>query len=206
MLIILSSLLLLLLLLPTPLVFSLPGAAWTEEETLIVKAKLHEVMARRKHVAKEYLALHPELGLTWWPEPKSLPNAPKLLRLGFHGCIKYADGTGGCNGCLNNENMGLDSRHNCTKGEDNSMLPNSVRTDNAGLELTADILEEIFTNPDFPRSAQKLTVSLAETGKSRADLWNFAQAVAVEMGVNTNNQKCEEVRGDLSLLHVSISF
>ena len=31
-------------------------------------------------VSKEYLALHPELGLTTWPENKSKPSAPKLLR------------------------------------------------------------------------------------------------------------------------------
>ena len=117
-----------------------------------------------------------------------------MLRLGFHGCIKYQDGTGGCNGCLNSENMGLDRRHNCTKGKDNTMLPNAVKTDNSGLELTADILEEIFTNADFPAFAEKLPVSLAESGKSRADLWNFAQAVAVEMGINNNNAMCDKVR------------
>ena len=38
--------------------------------------------------SSEYLALHPELGLDSWPEPKSLPNAAKLLRLGFHGCLQ----------------------------------------------------------------------------------------------------------------------
>ena len=73
------------------------------------------------------------------------------------------------------------------------MLPNTVKTDNAGLELTADILEEIFTNPDFPPAAQKLAESLAQSGKSRADLWNFAQAVAVERGINNNNDLCDEV-------------
>ena len=73
------------------------------------------------------------------------------------------------------------------------MLPNSVKTDNAGLEMTADILEEIFTNPDFPKKTPKLAVSLAESGKSRADLWNFAQAVAVERGINNNNDMCDQV-------------
>ena len=28
-------------------------------------------------------------------------QAPKAVRLGFHDCLKYADGTGGCDGCLN---------------------------------------------------------------------------------------------------------
>ena len=80
------------------------------------------------------------------------------------------------------------------------MLPNTVKTDNAGLELTADILEEIFTNPDFPPAAQKLAESLAQSGKSRADLWNFAQAVAVERGINNNNNKCDHVSQVLIVL------
>ena len=184
--------LLLLALAITPLLSS-PGQPWTTEETLILKAKLTEVMNRRSWVAKEYLKIHKEVGFSSWPEPHSLPNAAKMLRLGFHGCLKFSDGSGGCNGCLNNHNLGLEHRHSCSKGEDNTMLPNTVRTDNAGLELTADILEEIFTNPDFPKGAQKLSESLAQSGKSRADLWNFAQAVAVEMGINNNNDLCDQV-------------
>ena len=172
-----------------------PGQPWTTEETLVVKAKLVELLARRGGVAKEFLKLHPEFGVSVWPEPKSLPNAAKMLRLGFHGCLKFSDGTGGCNGCLNNHNLGLEHRHNCSQGAHahNSMLPNSVKTDNSGLELTADILEEIFTNPDFPPGAAKLAESLAQSGKSRADLWNFAQAVAVERGINDNNALCDQV-------------
>ena len=27
--------------------------------------------------------------------------APGVVRLGFHDCMKYKDGTGGCDGCLN---------------------------------------------------------------------------------------------------------
>ena len=28
------------------------------------------------------------------------PDPPKVLRLAFHDCLKYTDGTGGCDGCL----------------------------------------------------------------------------------------------------------
>ena len=38
-----------------------------------------------------------------------VPNAAKMLRLGFHDCLKYKDGTGGCDGCLNWEGVG----HRC---------------------------------------------------------------------------------------------
>ena len=94
----------------TPLLSS-PGLPWTTEETLIVKAKLTEVLDRTSSVVKEYLKLHPELGLSTWPETKSLPNAAKMLRLGFHGCLKFSDGTGGCNGCLNNQHLGNPTLH-----------------------------------------------------------------------------------------------
>ena len=67
-----------------------------------------------------------------------------------------------------------------------------LSTNNAGLEHTADILEEIFTNKDFPASAVPLDVSLSDSGKSRADLWTFASTVAVEWGVDRNNHGCDD--------------
>ena len=39
--------------------------------------------------------------------------------------------------------------------------------------------------------APVLPVSLADSGKSRADLWSFAASVAVEWGVDRNNHGCE---------------
>ena len=83
------------------LVSSSPGSPWSEEESLIVKSKLWATMESGRLRAQEYLRLHPEVGLEEWPEKKSLPNAAKLLRLGFHQCLKNSDGSGGCNGCLN---------------------------------------------------------------------------------------------------------
>lgn len=73
-------------------------------------------------------------------------------------------------------------------------MPNSDKTDNAGLELTADMLEEIYTNKDFPKSALPLKVSLADSGKSRADLWSLASAIGVEMGIERNNRACDGER------------
>jgi len=172
---------------------SQPGAPWTEEEALIVKAKLYAIIGQYgDSVGKEYLSLHPELGLETWPEPPSNPSAAKFLRLGFHQCLKFSDGSGGCNGCLNNHGMGLENRHNCTDdnkfGMDN---PNTIVTNNAGLEFTADVLEEIYTNKDFPSKGPSLEMSLAESGKSRADFWTFASAVAAEWGIERNNRGCE---------------
>merc|ERR1719384_1765254 len=134
------------------IVIGQPGAPWTEEEALIVKAKLYAIIGQyQQQVANEYLSLHPEVGFSKWPENKSKPSAPKLLRLGFHQCLKFSDGTGGCNGCLNNHGMGLENRHTCVdENEKNPIGPNSIKTTNAGLGHTADILEEMFTNAEFP--------------------------------------------------------
>ena len=93
--------------------------------------------------------------------------------------------------------MGLENRHNCSQPDDIKSsdhrrdMPNSDKTDNAGLELTADMLEEIYTNKDFPKSALPLKVSLADSGKSRADLWSFAAAIGVELGIQRNNLGCD---------------
>ena len=83
------------------------GAPWSQEEILMVKAKLVQVFLSTGSVYNEYLSLHPEV-----EPPKggaNYPNGPKMLRLGFHGCLRTSNGTGGgCNGCLNPRNMRVD--------------------------------------------------------------------------------------------------
>ena len=75
-------------------------------------------------------------------------------------------------------------------GEKNG--PDVTLTNNNGLLYTADILEEIYTNPDFPAKAKvSLDVSMKDSGKSCADLWAFAALVAVQYGINENNLACE---------------
>ena len=44
---------------------------------------------------------------------------------------------------------------------------------------------------DLSSHAAVLPVSLADSGKSRADLWSFAASVAVEWGVDRNNHGCD---------------
>ena len=74
--------------------------------------------------------------------------------------------------------------------------PDLIATDNNGLLLTADILEEIYTNPDFPKFSKKsqipnkLEKSMKDSGKSRADLWAFAALVAMRAGLEENNKLC----------------
>ena len=77
--------------------------------------------------------------------------------------------------------------------------------------MTLDVLEEIYTNRDFPKSTPVMPTSLAKggkrrpsalhylltfsslhllLGKSRADLWAFAALVAAEWGIERNNHAC----------------
>merc|ERR1719350_622888 len=115
-----------------------------------------------------------------------LPLPPKFLRLSFHDCVKYTDGTGGCDGCLNWEGMEtiFDDAPNKKEYDDVKF------TNNNGLRPTVELLEAIYEAPDFPANSPVLSQSLRESGKSRADLWALAGLVAVEWGVETNNMVC----------------
>ena len=132
-----------------------------------------------------------------------------MLRLTFHDCLKYDDGTGGCDGCLNWSGVGI--RYN--GAENKRKYPDVGFTDNNGLRHTVEILEAIYqvicmsirlclnmkynNNNDnqvksFPNGAPTLASSLRESGKSRADLWALAGIVAVEFGIEKNNRKCRD--------------
>ena len=69
---------------------------------------------------------------------------------------------------------------------------NVGETNNNGLGYTVEVLEHIYTDPEFPKDlAPTLSVSLKGSGKSRADLWALATIAAVEYGVETNNFVCD---------------
>ena len=82
-----------------------PGAPWTKEEVLIVKSKLFSIF----HAWGGDNALldinNGNRTFTWM----DVPDEGKVLRLGFHDCLKYEDGSGGCDGCLNWD--GVEFRH-----------------------------------------------------------------------------------------------
>ena len=63
---------------------------------------------------------------------------------------------------------------------------------NNGLQPVVELLEAIYTVPSFPANTPILPASLAQSGKSRADLWALAALVAVEWGVETNNMVCDD--------------
>ena len=170
------------------------GTPWTAEETRIIKEKLIRFMDKPGRVCDEYIKLHP--GYENTIKAQHGPNVRTVLRLGFHDCLTYSDDLdqdeiNGCDGCLSSLGMNLDMYEdfNCTDhGQEG---PNVNVTNNNGLGYTADVLEEIYTNPNFPRYTPDLDQSMKTSGKSRADLWAFASLLALQIGVNNNNQGCD---------------
>ena len=140
-----------------------PGAAWTQDEILITKAKFFYWFG--------------------WTD-----SAAKHLRLGFHDCIKYADGTGGCDGCLNWK--GMDVKLAIAAHARNLSVEDGGG--NNGLGDTVRNLERFYLEANFPHGAPVLSESPKDLGWSRADLWAFSSVVAVEFAVMVNNLKCEE--------------
>ena len=155
-----------------------PGAPWTLEEMLIVKAKLFSIWGKRGGEMTGD-------GLTFQHYFSEL----KALRLGFHDCLKYKNGSGGCDGCLNWEGM-ADLKWDLNKPYAH---PTALETNNNGLAHSVVVLERIYTDPGYPNPpfAPTLNVSLKASGKSRADLWAFAAIAAVEYTIETNNMVCD---------------
>ena len=145
-----------------PYVPGTPGGPWTKQELLHVKSKLY--------------------GIFKWG------RAPQALRLSFHDCVKYQDGTGGCDGCLNWEGVDV-WKHGVVGAKNHTNMDSG---DNNGLGDVVRELEKIYTEPNYPWFGPELGVSLKDSGKSRADLWAYAGQVAIEWGVEGNNLACED--------------
>ena len=115
------------------------------------------------------------------------------MRLAFHDCVPYTEGAdvNGCDGCLNNKGMETNNKEKFKTDIGLKKGPDVTFTDNNGLLFTADALELIYTDVDFPKQAPSLEISMKESGKSRADLWAFAALVAVQYGADNNNLACQ---------------
>merc|ERR1712012_1538375 len=173
-----------------------PGAPWTVQEVEVYKSKLFDIM--RRGGGSSTVAKLKDVFPDEWPKPYSKarePNGPKFLRLAFHDCLKYTDGTGGCDGCLNWHNVGwkfgIDGNPDAQWLDHKDLYEDLYVSDNNGLEYVAKVLEAMYINPRYPNGTPRLKVSLKETGKSRADLWALAAIAAVEFGVENNNMACE---------------
>ena len=166
-----------------------PGAPWSFEEVLIVKAKLYSTFSQFGGFDALKQIYNGKSPATF----SDVPDTAKMLRLAFHDCLRYTDGSGGCDGCLNWEGMG--SRVAFKPYE--FVYENVGKTNNNGLNFTVELLEHIYTDATFPKNmAPNLTMSLKQSGKSRADLWAFAAIAAVEYSIETNEMVCDGTYND----------
>ena len=137
------------------------------------------------------------------------PGHTRLIQLAFHDCLKYEDGTGGCDGCLNWSGMGYTAPRgawpNKRKPQYHHAFPQTKHTTNNKLQVSARSLEFIYTLTDWPPGAPSLPESLKESGKSRADLWQFAGNIALELAVNYTNPNCHESRFGMANLEQQIT-
>ena len=121
----------------------------------------------------------------------TLENQKDYFHLGF----RYEDGTGGCDGCINWAGMGYSSPRAISKvvgkkPQFHGAFPKDTHTTNNKLQYSARSLEFIYTLTDWPPGSKVLPVSLKESGKSRADLWQFAGNIALERAINITNANC----------------
>ena len=127
------------------------------------------------------------------------PKPSLLIQLAFHDCLKYANDTGGgpngCDGCINWHGIGyrgptIIEQVPRKRPEWVGAWPKFKETTNNKLQLSVRSLELIYTLTDWPPKSKALVESLRESGKSRADLWQFAANIALEKTVNTTNAYC----------------
>ena len=175
-----------------------PGGAWSEDDISITRQRVL-TMISPEHKDKE--AMFPEDDI----DEKGIDSVTEnvLLRLAFHDCVRYKDGSGGCDGCLNWEGMGFRYRNFRMIGSDFKALdvgnyyykPEDIvhHGANNGLGRVVKYLEKIYTMVDWPVTYTGPTQdsSLQESGKSRADLWAFAAWVALERSIERANRACD---------------
>merc|ERR1712066_742836 len=165
-----------------------PGADWTSEEVETTRQRIFQIMTPVWD-EKEELGLAGAGGRNENNFPGQL-SENVILGLVFHDCIPYADGSGGCDGCLNFNHMDSVIPNPNDKKDMYRFSPIN-ETDNQGLDQIAAKLELIYTTVDWPFQAPSLEVSLHQSGKSRADLWQLAGLVALERALERANRACD---------------
>ena len=167
-----------------------PGKAWNETEIDVVHKKLTTFLSRENETFEAMF------GSNSYGKNNVRPISENaLFRLAFHDCFQYKDGTGGCDGCINWHNMGNKAPSPFPSMEKKGQYckhqfskPNE--TDNNGLDRLVKYLEKIYTDKDWPPGSPSLDKSLKASGKSRADLWQFAANVALERTIERSNYGC----------------
>merc|ERR1719320_1165968 len=113
------------------------------------------------------------------------------MRLAFHDCVLNKDGTGGCDGCTDWSNMHHEGPNANGPKEDHYKFDPVYETDNNGMDQITAKLELIYSTIDWPFVNSSLEVSLQQSGKSRADLWQLAGLVALERSFERANRACD---------------
>ena len=101
----------------------------------------------------------------------------KAIRLAFHDCMPYIDGSGSCDGCIN---------------FDDNVLENDV------LQHSVAILEKLYMEPDYPANAPVLAQAPKDLGISRADLWSFAGVLALDEASRRSRSYCDAFNYNLT--------
>ena len=166
-----------------------PGGQWTDEQISTTRHRVFQMIHPDWQVKKDMGIADSTLGRNNKGYPGQCTENT-LLRLAFHDCIPYVDGTGGCDGCLNWKGMYTETPNPNDASHKYKFGPTNA-TDNKGLDGLVERLELIYTTIDWPFQSPSLTVSLYQSGISRADLWQFAGLVALEQALERANRACD---------------
>ena len=77
-----------------------PGGSWTEDEISITRNRIIEMLRPEPEIVK--------INFDDWVDDFHMKRVTEntFIRLGFHDCLRYEDGSGGCDGCLSWQGMG----------------------------------------------------------------------------------------------------
>ena len=140
-----------------------PGAAWSPEEVETTRQRILQMIHPDWSVKMSMGVADQKLGRNKDGGPGEVTENV-LMRLVFHDCIPYADGTGGCDGCLNWGGMDSETPNPNDEAHKYKFDPINA-TDNKGLDGAAKFLEVIYTTLDWPLVTPSLTASLHQSGQ-----------------------------------------
>ena len=189
------------------------GKIWNENEIKIVREKIIRMLDGSEYskngVFMKKMEEGPRKGEKLFKGEDTLwinrPMPSRVIRLAFHDCIVSWDGgivgegnRSKCDGCLHWDDDEMNFLYTVgSDTEDRTVHSGSFSYDippaatNNGLKTTLKALEYVYEDPYWPPGAETLETSLRGSGKSRADLWQFAANVAVELEIERSNFACK---------------